>query len=277
VLLPFGQFQTIVALTAWLAPVFLLGFSRTQRALIALPVLTLVHYLATLVSMRGGLIPGNCLEDEAALIRRAEALAREENIYLQLGVVVELPTEHYPFAENRAILIDPSGEVVQNYFKAIHPLDDANVFAPGPGVMPTTDTPYGRIATIICFDADFPALVRQAGRTRVDILLVPSNDWQPVDTIHARAATFRAVENGVALVRPTGNGISVAVDHLGQILGMADYFATPALTIVADVPTRGVATIYPRIGDAVAYLCVALLVALGAAAFIASRRKNRGL
>jgi apolipoprotein N-acyltransferase len=43
------------------------------------------------------------------------------------------------------------------------------------------------------------------------------------------------------------------------------------------VPTRGVATIYPRIGDVVAYLCVVLLVALGAAAFIASRRKNRGL
>jgi apolipoprotein N-acyltransferase len=453
-LLPFGQFQTIVPLAAWLAPIFLLRFSRTQRALIALPVLALVHYLAAVVSMRGGLIPGETLafyalggalgvlpyvadtalvrrvpgwartlvfpapavvldwafgltslgtlgsvaysqfgflsltqvasitgiwgivflimwlapvtnevwergfqwatlrssvipltavlltalvlggarlaffnptvptvrvaalaadralrdsdqqarviddlmartrleaqagarivswseaaasihkEDEAALIRRAGALAREERIYLQLGLIVELPTEHYPFAENRAILIDPSGEVVQNYFKAIHPLGDANVFAPGPGVVPTTETPYGRLATVICFDADFPALVRQAGRARADILLVPSNDWQPVDAIHARAATFRAVENGVALVRPTGNGISVAVDHLGQPLATADYFATPALTMVADVPTRGVATIYPRIGDAAAYLCLALLVILGAATLIASR------
>jgi apolipoprotein N-acyltransferase len=446
-----------VALAAWLAPIFLLRFSRTQRALIALPVLALVHYLATLVSMRGGLIPGDMLafyalggalgvlpyiadtalvrrvpawartlvfpaaavvldwafgltsmgtlgslaysqfgflsltqlasvtgiwgivflimwlapvtneiwergvnratlyssvvpltavlllvlllgglrlavfnptvptvrvaalapdralwdsdqharviddlmartrreaqagarivswseaaafvlkEDEAALIRRAEAVAREERIYLQLGLIVELPTEHYPFAENRAILIDPSGAVVQNYFKAIHPLGDANIFAPGPGVVPTTDTPYGRLATVICFDVDFPALIRQAGRSRADILLAPSNDWQPVDTIHARASTFRAVENGVALVRPTGNGISVAVDHLGQPLAIADYFATPALTMVADVPTRGVATIYPWIGDAVAYLCGALLVVLGAAVFIASRRKR---
>jgi apolipoprotein N-acyltransferase len=78
-------------------------------------------------------------------------------------------------------------------------------------------------------------------------------------------------------VRPTGNGISVAVDHLGQTLGMADYFATPALTMVAAVPTRGVATIYPRIGDVVAYVCAALLVVLGAAGFIASRNKNRRL
>jgi apolipoprotein N-acyltransferase len=210
-------------------------------------------------------------EDEAALIRRAGVLARQERIYLQLGLIVELRTEHYPFAENRAILIDPSGQVVQNYFKGIHPLGDANVFAPGPGVVPTTDTPYGRLATVICFDADFPALVRQAGRARADILLVPSNDWRPVDTIHARAATFRAVESGVALVRPTGNGISVAVDHLGQPLATANYFATPAITMVADVPTRGVATIYPRIGDAAAYLCLALLVILSAATLIASR------
>jgi hypothetical protein len=44
-LLPFGQFQTIVPLAAWLAPIFLLRFSRTQRALIALPVLALGHRL----------------------------------------------------------------------------------------------------------------------------------------------------------------------------------------------------------------------------------------
>ncbi|HET6734706.1 MAG TPA: nitrilase-related carbon-nitrogen hydrolase, partial [Mycobacterium sp.] len=216
-------------------------------------------------------------EDEAALIRRAEVLAREEHIYLQLGLIVELSTEHYPFAENRAVLIDPAGNVVQNYYKAIHPLGDAEVFAPGPGVIPTVDTPYGRLATIICFDADFPALVRQAGQARSDILLVPSNDWQPVDEIHARAATFRAVENGVTMVRPTGNGISVAVDHLGQPLATADYFTTPALTMVADVPTRGVATIYSRIGDTVAYLCIAVLVILSAAALFGRLVTRRGL
>lgn len=456
-LLPFAQFQTILPLTAWLAPIFLLRFSRTQRARLALPILALVHYLATLVSMRGGLIPGESLliyavggafgvlpyvadtalarrvsgwartlifpatavvldwafgltslgtlgsiaysqfgflpftqmaaitgiwgmvflimwlapvaneiwehgfswatarssvapltavlllalllgsvrlaffqptiptvrvaalsadralwdsdqhgpaiddllertrreaqagakivswaeaaafvrkEDEAALIRRAEALAREQHIYLQLGLIVELSTERYPFAENRAILIDPRGQVVQNYFKAIHPLGDADFFAPGPGVVPSTETPYGRLATVICFDADFPALVRQAGQAGADILLVPSNDWQPVDEIHARAATFRSIENGVAMVRPTGNGISVAVDHLGQPLATADYFTTPALTMVADVPTRGVATIYSRIGDAVAYVCIALLVILCAAPLITSRLRR---
>ena len=138
-------------------------------------------------------------EDEPALLDRVRALAREQSIYLQISVVFALRADHFPFAENRAILIDPSGQVVWDYFKTIHPLDDASIFAPGPAAVPTVDTPYGRLATVICFDADFPALIRQAGQARADILLVPANDWQPVHIWHARVAQLRAIENGVAL------------------------------------------------------------------------------
>jgi apolipoprotein N-acyltransferase len=201
-------------------------------------------------------------EDEPALLDRARALAREQGIYLQIGAVFALRTDRFPFAENRAILIDPSGAVLWDYYKTIHPLDDASIFAPGPGVIPAVDTPYGRLATVICFDADFPALVRQAGQARADILLAPSNDWQPVHIMHARVAELRAIENGVALVRPTGNGITVAVDRLGQPLATADYYATDKLTMAAEVPTQGSATLYARIGDSFAYLCIAGLAAL---------------
>jgi apolipoprotein N-acyltransferase len=201
-------------------------------------------------------------EDEPALLDRARTLAREQGIYLQASVVFALRADRYPFAENRAILIDPSGQVVWDYYKAVHPLDDASIFAPGPGVVPIVDTPYGRIATVICFDADFPALVQQAGQARADILLVPANDWRPVHIMHARMAELRAIENGTALVRATGNGIAFAVDRLGQPLATADYFATDRLTMVAEVPTRGSATLYARIGDGFAYLCIAGLAAL---------------
>jgi apolipoprotein N-acyltransferase len=207
-------------------------------------------------------------EDEPALLAQARALARAEDIYLQISVIFALQTDRYPFAENRTILIDPRGQVAWDYYKTIHPLDDASIFSPGPGVIPTVDTPYGRLATVICFDADFPALVRQAGLARADMLLVPANDWQPVDVIHAHAATFRAVENGVALVRATGNGLSIAVDSLGQPLATADYYATDRLTMVANLPTRGTATLYARIGDSLAYVCIAGLIGLTALALV---------
>lgn len=208
-------------------------------------------------------------EDEPELMSRAQALAQEEDIYLQISLVVGLRTDQFPFAENRTVMIDPAGKIVWDYAKAIHPLNDAQIFASGPGVVPVVDTPYGRLATVICFDADFPALIRQAGQARADILLVPSNDWQPIHTMHARAATFRAIENGVALVRATGNGLAIAVDALGQELAVADYYATDKLTMIADVPVHGgMTTLYTLIGDGFAYLSMVGLVMLIGLAFV---------
>jgi apolipoprotein N-acyltransferase len=165
-------------------------------------------------------------------------------------------------------LISTAGEVLWDYSKTVHPLGDAAIFAPGTGIVPVVDTPYGRLASVICFDADFPPLMRQAGQARADLVLVPANDWQPVHTLHGRVATFRAVENGLSLVRATSNGLAIAVDPLGQTLAMADDFATDKTTLVVDTPVAGRATLYTRLGDSFAVLCLVGLAALTAFAFL---------
>lgn len=189
-------------------------------------------------------------EDSAALVGRARDLARAEGIYLQLGTVVVRETQTHPYAENHAIMIGPDGQVIWDYLKTVHPFGDNQVYEPGPGTVPTVSTPYGVLSTVICYDADFPALVRQAGRAGADILLVPANDWQPIDGMHAQASTYRAVENGLALVRPTGGGHSTVVNHLGERLAFGDYYATERVTVVADVPIRGQGTVYRFVGEA---------------------------
>jgi apolipoprotein N-acyltransferase len=205
-------------------------------------------------------------EDEPAVIERARTIAQKENIYLQMALVVYLRTDHYPYAENRAIMIDPAGSVVWDYAKTNHPLGDKAIFAPGPGVLPMANSPFGRLTTVICFDADFPSLVRQAGGA--DILLVPANDWKPIAEFHSRMAIFRAIENGVSLVRPTGNGISLAVDDLGRLRAYnADYFVTGKHSVITTVPIKGRFTLYSRIGDSFAYLCILGLIVLSGLAF----------
>jgi apolipoprotein N-acyltransferase len=52
-LLPFTMLRTVIPLAAWLAPVFILRFTRTQRIWVAVPVLALVSYGATLIAFRG--------------------------------------------------------------------------------------------------------------------------------------------------------------------------------------------------------------------------------
>lgn len=214
-------------------------------------------------------------EDQDAVVARAAELARRHGVYLQISMIVQLagaPAEGAPTNENHAVLLDPDGAVVWTYLKARPTPGDGH--GPGPGVVPVVDTPYGRLATIICQDDFFPDLVRQAGSADVDILLVPSSDWRSVATWHAQQAPFRAVENGVALVRPTRLGISLATDGQGRLLGhKADYFVASDQTLVVSVPTQGVRTWYVVIGDAVAVAAAVGLLVLAGAAWWPRRRR----
>ena len=74
------------------------------------------------------------------------------------------------------------------------------------------------------------------------------------------------------MVRPTGKGLSLAVDPLGRELAQGEYYTTDRLTIVAEVPVQALPTLYSRIGDLFAWLSMAGLVMLIAVA-LARRRK----
>jgi apolipoprotein N-acyltransferase len=211
-------------------------------------------------------------KDEPAAIARGRDLARREGIYLEMGLLVLLTNNQFPFQRDRAILIDPAGDVVWTYDKA-HPTPgpEAAFTAPGSGVVPITDTAFGRIASVICFDLDFPWLVRQAGQAGAGLLIAPSLDWPTAKISHAQLATVRAVENGVSLLRPSGDGLSLAVDHQGRFLALADSFATEKAVFLTSVPARGVTTVYALIGDSFAYLCIVGLVVLTTLALVHPR------
>ena len=210
-------------------------------------------------------------EDEQAILERASELAASTDVYLQLGLDVTDERGDERIVENRAIMFTPSGDMAWDYDKAKPTPGDPEL--PGTDDMPYIDTPYGRIATIICQDDLFPGLVAQAGRLDVDILLVPSNDWQGIADWHNHMAKARAIENGVNIVRPTSRGISSVIDSTGRTVAeKGDYFTTDSHTFVAFTPTAGTKTIYPHIGEVFAY---AVVTGLGAVIGVAVYRKIR--
>jgi apolipoprotein N-acyltransferase len=206
-------------------------------------------------------------EDEPAFIGRARRLAADEQVYLAIGMGTVHPGAALPF-ENKLIVIDPTGTVIVSYLKS-HAVAgwEAGIMRRGDGRVPVVATGDGRIAGAICFDADFPEFIRQAGQGFADLLIVPANEWKEIKSIHAQMAAFRAIENGVSLVRPAASGISSALDPWGRVLGMADYFAPGDRTLTVQVPVAGIRTLYAATGDLFAWLCVAgLVIALGIAA-----------
>jgi apolipoprotein N-acyltransferase len=208
---------------------------------------------------------GNALvlkEDEPALIARGRELAAKYQIYLGMA----LGTWHRrqtPSLENKLVLIKPDGQIAWEYNKS-HPVPgpEAAMQIPGDGKLREIDTPYGRLSSIICFDADFPQLLAQAGALGADVVLDPSNDWRAIDPWHTQMTSFRAIEQGVNLIRHTSKGLSATFDYQGRRLAAMDHYQTSDYDMISDVPTKGVRTVYSRFGDWFAWLCAAGLLLL---------------
>ena len=215
-------------------------------------------------------------EDEPALIQQAGALAKQQGIYLDMGLGVFLPdVGRGPYLQDESVLLDPTGRVVWTYEKThLVPFGEQGLIVQGDGKVPIVESPYGRLAGVICFDADFPGTMRQAGQAGADLMFVPGDDWQAIDPYHSQVATFRAIENGYSLVRQASKGLSMAVDYEGHVLSASDYFTTDNQIMVAYVPMHGVRTIYATIGDLFAWLCIIGLLALTVLAIVQSRKRR---
>jgi apolipoprotein N-acyltransferase len=129
------------------------------------------------------------------------------------------------------------------------------------------DTAYGRLVAAICYDTDFPRLMIQAGAQRADVVLSPAGDWRAIDPRHTEIASFRAIEQGFNLVRQSNGGLSAAYDYQGRRLASMDEYQSTDLTLIAQVPSRGVRTIYSRLGDWLAWLSILAALALMASAW----------
>jgi len=118
------------------------------------------------------------------------------------------------------------------------------------------------MAAAICYDGSFLEFIRQAAEGSADLLILPVNDWKSIRVAHFQMHAFRAIETGTPIVRAAASGISGAFDQWGRVIGFTDYFAPGDRTLTVQLPLGGVRTIYSRIGDAFAWLCVAVLAVM---------------
>ena len=133
-----------------------------------------------------------------------------------------------------------------------------------PGVPP--------VQPLICYEALFPGLV--AGGGRPAWILNVSNDawfgstsgpWQ-----HLNIASYRAIEQGLPMVRATPTGVSAVIDPQGRILPGKSLEMGRTGVIDARLPSPAAPTLYSRLGD----WPFGGLLALSAGALLAGRRRR---
>jgi apolipoprotein N-acyltransferase len=193
-------------------------------------------------------------------------------------------------AYNSAILLDRNGRVAGHYDKVrllafgeyipgieAFPWlrkflpEGAGRFTPGkgPGVLDFQGAAgqSWRLAPLICYEDILPAFVRRVGQLAPNLLVnLTSDAWFGADTEpweHLALSVFATVELRISMVRSVNSGVSALIDANGRLVQRTyadDPYRRPRPSdgIVVSTPIMsGSATLFDRIGNLFAYLCVA--------------------
>jgi apolipoprotein N-acyltransferase len=118
-------------------------------------------------------------------------------------------------------------------------------------------------STAICYEVIYGSLMRQFVVDGSELLTTITNDaWYGTSSAafqHWDQAAMRAIENGRYLARAANTGVSGFVDPYGRVMAKTRLFEQALL--VEEVRFIRTRTVYSRIGDLVAWLCLALTIA----------------
>ena len=192
--------------------------------------------------------------EEANFMDHAKMLARKFSLPMLLTLeIADLDNNHDGRWINKAVLIDQDGGISAEYLKhnAI-PVAESNTLVLGESAIPMVNLAVGNdrynVSFVICYDGNFSDFVLGM-EPETQVYFNPSWDWESINDFHYRTIGVRSVEMGVNLVMTTNDGFSLVSNPVGKEL-FRDRIDKAGLNhvTITDVPTKGVETIYSKIG-----------------------------
>ena len=123
----------------------------------------------------------------------------------------------------------------------------------------------GHLGVQICYEIIFPRLSRAMTQNNATILINITNDAWFGKTSgpyqHFSMTVFRAVENRRSLARSANTGISGFIDPAGRILASTELLQDAVA--IQTMPLLKEKSIYTRIGDLFAQICLAAAILIG--------------
>lgn len=155
---------------------------------------------------------------DGAIAQAIAALATAHGIAIHYG----FPEAEGETIYNAAQCIGPDGKRLGGHRKlAIPPGFERDHFTAGQGCTLFTYRDV-RMATLICYDAEFPETARHAASLGAELILVPTALGAQWEWVAQRMIPTRAYENGVFLAYANSAGTENGMHFLGQ-----SFIATP--------------------------------------------------
>ena len=154
----------------------------------------------------------------AALARR---VAARLGAWVHTGTFIERAPDGR--LHNTGLLVDPEGRI-RHVARKLHVFGyksrEPEFLAPG-DVLQVTDTPFGRVAAVTCYDLRFPGLWQELSDRGAEFVIVPAA-W-PMARVEAwqTLARARAMEHQVWLVAANAAGVHNGVELAGSSLVVA--------------------------------------------------------
>ncbi len=127
---------------------------------------------------------------------------------------------------------------------------------------------------LVCYEVIFPRAVVNPAQPRPGWIINVTNDAWYGNTSgpyqHLEAARFRAIEEGIPLVRAANSGVSAVFDAYGQMMGSLKLNEKGVLDVLLPTPTRTV-PFYARWGD---WITLGLIIGFLILAWSLSFKKN---
>jgi apolipoprotein N-acyltransferase len=144
-----------------------------------------------------------------------------------------------------------------------------------------------KTSPLICFEDIFPQTAREAADDDTDFLVnLTNNGWfgdSSAQWQHAAAAVFRAVENGLPLIRCSNNGLTGWVDAHGRLRQVfrdahGTIYGPGCLTTQIPLLAPGekrIPTFYHQHGDWFGWACVGITGIMLIGRILRQRRASR--
>uniref|UniRef100_A0A0Q9YD59 2-oxoglutaramate amidase n=1 Tax=Candidatus Berkiella cookevillensis TaxID=437022 RepID=A0A0Q9YD59_9GAMM len=167
-----------------------------------------------------------------------QSLAKKHQIYIQPGsIIVKSAEEQFM---NRAYLFGPQGDIgFQDKMQIIADEKEHDLLACG--TMQTLfETSFGLIGIAICYDSEFPELIRNFTRQGAKLIVVPS--FTPSQESFLRvyySCQARAIENQCYVLTSSAVGRTKIGDTLYTLEGQANIFTPIDVGFSEGILTQG--------------------------------------